>query len=69
VHEVGHWLGLLHTFTGGCDDPSGDFVDDTPAQFNETSGCPDIRDSCPGVPGLYVFDSVLSFLNLTFDAI
>jgi hypothetical protein len=79
VHEVGHYLGLLHTFVGGCGSGAAmtDGVDDTPQEahprawgvdLGDASGGCARRDTCPGDPGDDAVQNYMSYNNLACAA-
>lgn len=65
THEIGHWLGLFHTFQSGCERP-GDRVADTPSQDDGDNifTCKQAEDTCPDKPGV---DPVENFMNYSDD--
>ena len=65
VHEVGHFMGLYHTFEGYSCSGSGDFVSDTPAHKTENFFCDSNSDTCPSVP---LKDPIHNYMNYTPDA-
>lgn len=69
THELGHWLNLFHTFSGGCGLDTcldGDKVCDTPPVATANFGCPSVN-SCSndssGTP-----DQVENYMDYTSDA-
>jgi hypothetical protein len=61
THEVGHWLGLRHTFEGECAEDL-DLVDDTPQHKRESLATFENPrpDTCPDKPGE---DPVFNFMS------
>ena len=76
IHETGHWLGLLHTFEGGCTAP-GDGVADTPPEATASYYCDETSNTChedavpdPSDPLKTIdpTDPVHNFMDYSYDA-
>ncbi|MBL0308234.1 MAG: zinc metalloprotease [Bacteroidetes bacterium] len=70
VHEVGHWLGLLHIWgddDGKCaNDPNGgsDYISDTPDQADLNFGCPVFPHvTCNNGPNGDMFMNYMDYVN------
>ena len=74
THEIGHWLGLYHTFQGGCAGMSpsdcatqGDEVCDTPPVQSSSFGCPSLtQNTCAETP-TDMIDQTVNYMDYVDD--
>lgn len=66
THEVGHYLGLAHTFEGHCSTYN-DGVADTPAERSPDFYCTVGRNSCKDGSGSQQLDPIHNFMDYSDD--
>jgi predicted Zn-dependent protease len=66
THEVGHYLGLAHTFEGRCS-AQNDGVADTPAEKSPDFFCTVGRNSCKDGNALLELDPIHNFMDYSDD--
>ena len=66
THEVGHYLGLAHTFEGHCSSYN-DGVADTPAERSPDFYCTVGRNSCKDGSGAPQLDPIHNFMDYSDD--
>jgi hypothetical protein len=69
THEVGHYLGLFHTFQGSCGSAtapytSGDLISDTPRERLPSYGCTPSVSACQGAG----MNPIENYMNYSDDA-
>ncbi len=69
THEIGHWLGLYHTFQGGCTTVKNwtDRVDDTPPVAEASRGCTKGANTC-GNDSPNEIDNIENYMDYSDDA-
>jgi len=68
VHQVGHWLGLYHTFQDGCRAVTrgGDWIESTAAELSPSWECIE-RDTCSGPWRFDGLDPIHNIMDYSYE--